>query len=289
MVVRAISTVLDATLCLLVVSASVVTLVGVPQTDDLERDSTEQDLTGRDTAETAAEVATTSTASVTYALGDGRQRTRTTHDTLAGLLVTAAVTNASVGGRPAFPVSDGFRRAVARTVTRSLDRPEVSVQVTARWVPYRNSPLGGRVTVGKTPPPSADVRAAVVSVPSGFPSSRTAALAAARRDGYDGVARVVSERVVGGLFPPNATRTVLLSEPHVADPVAARYRAMARASDTNVGLALASGDPAQANRNIRRGMVADHGRHLRQFETPTAAAEAVSVGRATVIVRTWSS
>ena len=289
MAVRAISTVLDATLCLLLVTASVVTLVGVPHASELERDNAKRDIAERDTAETVSEVVTTSTANVTYALGDGRRRTRTTHDTLAGLLVTAAVTNASADGRPAFPVSDGFRRAVARTVTRTLDRPEVSVQVTARWTPYRGSPLGGRVTAGETPPASADVRAAVISVPSGFPSSRTAALAAARRDGYDGVARVVLERVVGGLFSPDATRTALRSEPHVADPLVARYRAVARASDTNVEIALTSGDPEQANRNVRRGMVADHEGHLRRFETPTAAAEAVSVGRATVIVRTWSS
>lgn len=276
---RAISTVLDVSLCLLLVTASVVTLVGVPTPEKSERD----------TAETAAEVVATSTANVTYALGDGPRRTRTTQDTLAGLLATAAVTNASADGRPVFPATDGFRRAVARAVTRTLDRPAVDVQVTTRWVPYRESPLRGRVRAGPTPPPNADVRAAVLSVPSGLPPSKTAALDAARDDGYGGVARVVSERVVGGVFPANATRTALNSEPHIAEPVAVRYRAIARASETNVGLALADGDPAQANRNLRRGVAADHEHHLRQFETPTAAAKAVSVGRATIVVRTWSS
>ncbi|MFC4549912.1 hypothetical protein ACFO3H_06315, partial [Halorussus sp. GCM10023401] len=145
---RATSTVLDVALCLLFVTASVVTLVGAPS----EREPS------RDTAETTAGVVATSTANVTYALGDER-RPRTVHDTLAGLLATAAVTNATVEGhqRGLFPHSGGFRRAVARTVAASLrrtairgatGRDDLRAQVVARWEPYWGSALRGRVTAG---------------------------------------------------------------------------------------------------------------------------------------------
>ena len=147
---RAVSTVLDASLCLLLVSASAVTLAGTP-TGNLIRAGSNPAI-DPDTADRTAELLATSTARVSYAVAD--DSTRTTHDTLAGLLARA--TRADVRG-----TSDEFVRAVTEEVNRTLRRhtaTDIDVQVSARRV--GDGANTGRITAGKSPPPTADVHAA---------------------------------------------------------------------------------------------------------------------------------
>jgi hypothetical protein len=146
---RAISTVLDASLCLLLVSASAVTLAGTPTADPGIGSGSATDPA---TADRTAELLATSTARVTYVVGD--DSTRTTHDTLAGLLASA--TRADVRGAP----SD-FVRAVAEEINRTLRRhtsADIDVHVIASRV--GNGTKRGRITAGTGPPPTADVHAA---------------------------------------------------------------------------------------------------------------------------------
>lgn len=177
---RAVSTVIDVSVCLLLVSASVLTLVGTPTGCPVDPD----------VADERAETLTTSTARVSYAVGDGR---RSLHDTLAGLLAGAAVASAGVV-RPN-EGSAAFQRAVTDRVNRTLRRFESGVQVTVTWRPVADSTLGGRVVAGDRPPPDADLHAATVVVSSGVPGVRRAAMAAAERDGFEGVARTIATRV----------------------------------------------------------------------------------------------
>lgn len=167
---RAISTVLDVSLCLLLVTASALTLVGTPlaseQGPGLDSNS--------DTADETAEALTTTTAQVTYAVGD---RNRTAHGTLAGLLAAATLADGESGSTTA------FRRAVTERVRRALRRFEVvfrrsdvSMQVVADSMlnsdsmpefdstPDPDSTPDGRIVAGPTPPPDADVHAARIEV-----------------------------------------------------------------------------------------------------------------------------
>jgi hypothetical protein len=162
---RAVSTVLDVSLCLLFVAASALTLVGTPVADQSSPEA------GPDSADESVEVLTTTTASVSYGVGD---RNRTAHDTLAGLLATAALADA----RRASVVE--FRDAVADRVTHALGHLDANSLVVADPSPESDSipsadsswtdsadgdaTLADPVAVGTPPPPDADVHAATVRV-----------------------------------------------------------------------------------------------------------------------------
>ncbi|WP_128477985.1 DUF7284 family protein [Halorussus pelagicus] len=163
---RAISTVLDVSLCLLLVSASALTLAGTPAQDRRSGPPT-----APDSADEAATLVATSTASVTYRPADSANentRNRTVHDTLAGLLASASAANAEPES------ATDFVRAATATVGRALRRAGISAQVVARpseTLPTSYSPTSqstpersGRVVAGPAPPPDADVYAAAVAV-----------------------------------------------------------------------------------------------------------------------------
>lgn len=156
---RAISTVLDASLCLLLVTASALTLVGTPLASE----------TNPDAADETVEALTTTTARVTYAVGEQDRSThqeRTVHDTLAGLLAATVLADANES-TTAFQrnaTSTAFQQAVTARVTRAVRRPDVGVQVIARPRGDDQSASGNRVTAGENPPPDVDLHAAAVEV-----------------------------------------------------------------------------------------------------------------------------
>ncbi|WP_157971559.1 DUF7284 family protein [Halorussus litoreus] len=149
---RGVSTLLDATLCLLLVSASAMTLASA-----LHESESEQELDA-ESADQTAELLTTSTARVTYSAGD---RTRTAHDTLAGLLASAVRTDvrAAAPGEPT-TANSTFVEAVAQRLNRTLRRTEASVEVVARWPVGRNATTESGIVVGDRPPRDAAVHAA---------------------------------------------------------------------------------------------------------------------------------
>ena len=149
---RAVSTVLDASLCLLLVTASAVTLVETPTDRGGDPDAAD------DLAETIA----TSTATIEYRTAEGKPRT--THDTLAGLLAAAAIEDAD-------GTAGGFVRTATARVERTLTRTNRGSQVIARTrsttgrEPHnRPERAAGRIVVGRSPPPDADVHAAAFAV-----------------------------------------------------------------------------------------------------------------------------
>jgi len=144
-VARGVSTVVDVSLALLLVSASVVVLVSTAPPPDGD---------GRDarTARTAATLLATTTAQVSYPGG-------TASGTVATLLADAAV------AAPRAPaLTDGATARANRTLRHVTD----PAQVVAR-------PLGdGRVVAaGSTPPRAADVTAVAFVVPAGQASEGT--------------------------------------------------------------------------------------------------------------------
>lgn len=275
---RAISTVVDVTLCLLLVSASAFVLVGAKPPDSPIRTRT---------AESTANVLETGTANVNYTISsDSGTVHPTTHGTLAELLGQAALANTTIRGTESSPTSDSFERAVSRRVQERLGYP-ADVQLLVRWEPYRDSELGGRFALGESPH-DADVHAAVRSIPSGMPRVRTRALAAARRDGYRGVAHVVAAGIVAGLVPNESTR-VALRDRETGIVVARRFRRLIRSYD-----AVDSASPRLGSQQTRRALIDAMARAIesdirRSFRTPTDAARSVAVGRIELVVRTWSA
>lgn len=172
---RAVSTVLDVSVALLLVGASVLTLLNTPAP---EPDPAE------DRAEEVATTLAGSTATVRFEDGEG---TRTVHGTYTGLLADAAVSNRTpTSGR-------GLRTAVANATRPVLGGRGWRAQVVATWRPFEGADDVAQVRVGSTPPVGVDVHAATMAVPSGFDPVRDEARIAAERDGFDGVAAVLAK------------------------------------------------------------------------------------------------
>lgn len=163
---RAVSTVLDAALCLLLISASALTLAGTPTGPPTATDP--------DTADEAAELLATSTARVTYRAGGTGQgsettSTRTVHDTLAGLLASAVTADDTGSSRSprAEPTgaATGFVQAVTSRVERALRQIDDDLQVVARRnASDATAAPGSRVVAGDAPPPDADVHSAAFAL-----------------------------------------------------------------------------------------------------------------------------
>ncbi len=294
---RATSTVLDAALFLLLVSAAVTTLTlptgSLPSPD-------------ADAADETADVLATSTADVRYSLSPGARHAtsavvvfprtggpqfqRTAHGTLAGHLASAAVGNLTVNGVQVTHTGDDYEQAVAnatRDATRDRDH---LTQVRAVWEPYDDAPLRGEMRVGPAPPPSGAVHAATLTVASGLPTAGPEARAAAKESGnVSAVADVVARKVVAGLFPPNSTRTALLGDYPVAQLVTYRYERFGRLVGTNATSLAQANNATGANDRLADGLGRRLAADMRaRFEAPEAAAANVSVDTVRLTVRTWS-
>ncbi|WP_101296257.1 DUF7284 family protein [Halegenticoccus soli] len=290
------SAALDATLCLVLLSAAATTLVAVPGADRPAEGGT---------ADATAEVLATSTTNVRYTLAPGARRAderlvpfpetdgpefdRTAHGTYAELLADAAVERPTVRGERLTRTGDDFARKVRRAV-RNATGPRA--HVVAVWRPYPGSHLQGRLAVGEAPPAGAAVHAATLAAPSGLPAARSDAIAAAERGGFGAVAGVVADRIVGGLFPPERTRFALRDDYPLPELVTYRYLRTAALYGADAG------DVENAARRDRTGAANDRlaealstaiERDLRRrFETPRAAARTVDVRSVRITVRTWS-
>lgn len=186
---RAVSTVVDVCLCLLLVSASVVTLFAAPAAGD------------DPAAGTADELASTLAGGTTTVRYEGTAERRAVHGTYAGLLATAARTNRTPGTAARTnrtpKTGERFRAAVRNATRRLLSGDGWRGRVRATWRPYRGAGVTA-VVAGPSPPPGADVHAATTSVPSGLRPVAHEARRAAARSGYRGVAVVLADVVVPG-------------------------------------------------------------------------------------------
>lgn len=290
------STLLDATLCLLLVSASAVAVTTVPG----DHGSTGGASTA--TADAAAETLATSTATVNYTLAPGARRVpgagitfptregtsfcRTTHGTLAALLADAAMGRVTIGGERLTHARDDLVDGVRGAVRAAVGGTHT--QVVAVWSPYPGAPVRGRMTVGERPPPRADVRAATVVAASG--DARADLQAGGGAEDYDAVARSVAERTVQVLFPATAMRYALGADYPISALVRRRYARAGRLSDASGLLErVRRGEVRAANRRLTAALAHRFERDLRrEFETPAEARSAVAVGRVRIVVRRWS-
>lgn len=286
------ATALDACLCVLLVSAAAVTVVGVPERSP-----------PRDRADNVAE-SLAATVELEYVLAPvepraeaspGREavdRTgnpalrRRTRGSLVSLLGRAAVRTVRFEGDPVTRTAADFAAAVRNATRSSLP---VRSQVVVRWRPYPGSHLRRRFVVGPTPPPDADVNAATVRVPSGFDGPPNAARVARQR-GFDGLSRAVADRLVRGLFPPEQARFALAGDPPTSSLMRRRYRRAAALYGTSVSEPLSTGDVGAANERLAAAAAPRVEADLRaSFDSPGEAAASLELGGVRVVVRTWSA
>jgi hypothetical protein len=291
---RAVASLVDATLFLLLVTAAVGALTHAPVTPVATAPAPD--------AGASLQRLQTVTANPEYSLASGARHAdeslvafpresgptfeRYAHGSVASLLADAAVGNLTVDGREVTHTGDGYERAVARAA-RNATGPRVRVRTV--WTPYPGAPVRGHIARGPTPPPGARVSTATATLDSGFPTVRERARRAAHGDGYAGVARVVARATVSGLFPPASTGRALRGDYPVDALVTYRYRRVAALLGTSVYGPVERVEPHAANTRLSLALAAALERDLRRsFETPEAAARAVAVGEVRIVVRRWS-
>lgn len=287
---RAVSTVLDAALFLLLVSAAALTLAG-PATPPQVADN--------DAGEAAGLLATT-TAHVNYSLTPGPDGPpgmtdsasgpgfeRTAHGTLAGLLGDAAVATVRVDGTRVTHTGDGFAAAVRAAVRDALGRPTLETQVVARWEPYPDAPVRGRVAVGPTPPPDAAVQAATLAVPSGAARSWRENVAPPPTS-FDDLATGLAGTTLERLFPLDATRRALGRDHPVDTLVSHRYGRFAALLDEKLPGGVSRARLHGTTRRLEQALAAQYEADLRdRFETVREARESVAVETVHIAVRRW--
>lgn len=282
---RAISTVVDVTLFLLFVGAAAATLV---HSVHLAPATTETPAAER------AELLATTTETVEYTLSPpseapswianatARER-RIAHGTVAELLAEAAMSRAKMQNRQLSSSGVAFERAVGTVTTRLLRGPEWKSAVRVRWEPYRGASLNGTLRVGDTPPPTADVHAAVLTVPVSAVNARGQAHTPTRE--YRPVADSAARAVVAGLFPRLQSRRSISRSYPSARITVERYDRFTELLD------VAPPNPESVNERVehlRNGLTDVFVRDMRhRFDSPNEAASAVRAGQVRIVVRTW--
>ena len=288
---RAVSTVVDVSLFLLLVGVAVLTLLQAP---------TVADDPASDRAHEITTVLASSTAEIEYTAAPNESPERSVHGTRASLLADATVRDATVDGAEGDAIGigpdDGFETAVAAEIRPILAGSNWRAEVVVEWQPYPAAHVDGQLRIGHHPPPDADVSIARTAVGSSVSNVTTEARAAAGDenggpedgDGYDAVADVTAGAVVERLFPPAQTRAAL-EEPERRTLTVDRYRAAGDAYGLNLETPAARGEVEHANRKLRAAMAERMAADLREaFESPEAAADALQTETVQVTVRTWS-
>ena len=271
---RGVSTVLDVSVFLLLVSVGVATLA-VPAADP-------PNATADETAETLA----TTTANVSYvpvgADGEAREPSRTAAGTHAELLGRGALTDLELDGTALAPTTGGFRAAVGEETATVLAWSSDRTSVVATWAPYPEAPLRGRFAVGERPPETVDVSTATLTVP--VPVESVAAREAAAEDGYRGVAHAIADSLLATtLGPEDATL------PDPGSPARRDWQRRMRAYAGALDVAEPADGWAAGRPAIERALVERLTADLRdRYSSPAAAAAEVRAGQVQIVVREWS-
>lgn len=312
---RGVNTVADVAFALLFVAAAVAVLSGYP----LEHGDEHEPVT----ADRTAAVVGSSTVNVSYTvepvldsarseLGadrmsveratqvptDGRLR-RITHGSIAELAGAAAVANLTrTGGESERLTATGERYAGAldERVQSRLVGSQFETRITAVWRPYEGAPLGGSVTVGADPPPHESVSVAEFTLPSGIEPVRKQAIDAAESGGYVAVAKTAASAIIRGYLPEKRSRYALEAGGVRRMLALYRYERMAtiiegaspEAAVFEESLRRNHADPRAANEYLTAELAGELAAEMEaRYDTPLAAARALSVGEVIIAVSTW--
>ncbi|HMB49967.1 MAG TPA: hypothetical protein VKM69_04845, partial [Natronoarchaeum rubrum] len=181
-----------------------------------------------------------------------------------------------------------FQERVATATAERLAAIDDRIRVVARWAPYPGSSINGTVAVGPRPSPDADVEAATTSVSVAEQCYEDRLVSRARQHGFGGLTRVFAECIVETWFPPAETRATLAGRPPLPAIAEHRYRRAAAAVDADLDGAAAAGDTERANERLIDRLSNRFDTEAReQYDRPERAAEASSVDRVEITVRTW--
>lgn len=236
---RAVSTVVDVGLALVMMSAGVAMIaVYVNQPPDLHEPQE---------ADRTAEMVASTTLSVEYDIQDVESEpefdetwvedddayNRVRHGTTAELLASAAVANATYFGTDATVTADAFEEAVDGRLRTSYTGSDVNVHIRAVWRPFPGSNVQGVATAGPRPPADEDVSSVTMTAPSGFNLRDDELSDMYSTYGSGGVKdqteQEMAEAIVEGQFPVRQTQQALESQGMERQLTVYRYRKLAQA------------------------------------------------------------
>jgi len=299
---RAVNTVADISLALVVVTAAIALVATAPGERQPSHDQAEADQT--------AEVVSTATLSVPYSVAsvvdetepdrtyDDEQLRRVSHGSVATLVADAAAADLRLGessGKRLTPAGTVYERAIAGRFQARFVGSNFETNVTARWAPYEGATMRGTATVGEPVPPTEEYSSVHLSVPSGFESVQSGAAVEHEGD-YDAVAERVADALVEGYLPAGEMKRALESSGLERELAVYRYRQMARlVADTapddrevRRNLETDSAEPARINQYLAMHLTEQIAADLdSNYDSAQAAAGAVSTAEVTVVVRTW--
>jgi len=288
---RAISTVADTALAVVLVVAAVAMLVGFADGPGESHGTIRAD----HTAETvgAATIDTTyylESAVLAYYqdveeiedIGDVYEESsyeradlrRVAHGPIASEAANVAVTNATfeteTGRIRLSRAGVEYAAAVEEAIQTALVASSFHTRVQAVWDPLRGGSIRGTAAFGERPPASADVSLATLTVPSGMPAARSEAAAIADEvagnpdanieDGIQRIAEVVSGAIVEGYLPVRDSQRALERTGVERDLVVYRYERLVTAvdgverGDIATHLERTSADAAAANDRLRTAL-----------------------------------
>ncbi|WP_459194316.1 DUF7284 family protein [Halosimplex sp. J119] len=238
---RAVSTVVDVSLALLLMSAAVVILsYHVVERSNEERVDIRE---SQEVAETISATTITTDYRLTGVITDQKLSyggsdddeftdpatyTRQVHGTTAELLAEAAVTSAEVDGTRLTKegIDDrgpDFSEKLDGPIRDQITGSDTEAHVVAVWEPFPGSDFRGVCEGGPAPPTDADVSTTTMTVGIRIPELSDAEIRRADETGGIGeVAELVAEAMVEGYFP--AQQTQLALEQQGLEPVVARHR-----------------------------------------------------------------
>ena len=213
---RAISTVVDVSFALLLISASVVMIATYLNGQQTQPDTAEADQLAETlavtTVQTEYSLEAVAEESDEVDVGDLEEETytRRAHGPAAEQLAAAAVTNVSVEGTRVSAAAKPFNDSLDGSIRNELTSAETNAHVVAVWEPYRDADIRGRTEVGVRPPTDADVSTATMTVNSRIGKVSDGEIVARfDEDGYEGVADLIAAATVAGYFPEQETQLAL--------------------------------------------------------------------------------
>jgi len=242
---RGVSTVIDVSLALLLISASVV-LIGLHLNDTDES----VDVQG---SERTAETLAGTTVTVEYdtsvvASSDNFEESesatpemyrRTTYGSASGLIADAAVTSAEHSDEQILGYADEYEDSVEAAVVSSMVGSNHEFYAVARWEPYEGSMMSSNVTVGERPPRTEDVTVTTITTESGMPAvdatnlSRWVSDAGTHEIAIERTAMATAGMTIQGFFPPEKSQYALERHGISRELKAYHYRQMSNALAAN--------------------------------------------------------
>lgn len=315
---RALSSVADVSLALVVVLAGVGVFVAFLDAEEGEHDPTRADQT--------AETLGASTLNVTYSLEpvletdseyvpavgaddapyDLADLERSTHGSTMGHVARAALADtrftAGHGGVYPLAVGEGYAETLEERLLVSLVGAHFATNVTAVWEPFEGASVRGVAAFGQPVPHAAERSVVRTTVASELPAAREDALSAVESadnesdgtesDDYEAVARAVADALVNGTL--GNTQRQLETTGVERAVVVSRYLRFADAIEGVSRGAIEDDLPRpQADATAMTSRLTDalavqlRSELAATFETAREAAAAVSTGAVTVAVTTW--